>query len=348
MAMFHPGVGDPSGFENPYKDGRPNWSLQNKTRIAGPQGKLGTGMVVLPPNTSPYAQPESQKDQLGHGRKHFGHHLANTLTEQELRGVNVPEHLVSGHDVALRHQGRRYMQPNECTDPKDGGVWEPVGRKYPTLERLDFPSGVRVVDKIPREPMKIDIWPDTITVRDAFKPGGLKMFAGKRSTNTEAFPGAQGYVPPQLLDAKGTQIDYSSVAQGGPFGRKMLHANEPNQMPDAVVATLKADRTHRSMAKLREGEDGRRAAARTPQGFAAAWINAEPAARPAPPNPFSAQMSRALDRSGSFSVPAPPSRRASVRPETTGPTSFKLQGKGQYEQPLKAATAWTFMGGYRP
>ena len=78
MATYHPGVGDPSGFENPYKDGRSNWSLQvrpltpppppsaaaanshyaeefllhllipplpapqNKVRIAGPQGRLST------------------------------------------------------------------------------------------------------------------------------------------------------------------------------------------------------------------------------------------------------------------------------------------------------------------
>ena len=30
------------------------------------------------------------------------------------------------------------------------------------------------------------------------------------------------------------------------------------------------------------------------------------------------------------------------------PRPVQLQGKGQYEQPLKAATNWTFMGGYRP
>jgi len=191
-------------------------------------------------------------------------------------------------------------------------------------------------------------------VRDEFKPGGLKMFAGRRATNTEAFPGARGYVEPQAHDAAGNRIDYSSVAQGGPFGRKMLHANEqvpacvrrrPRaaaarggrrgdrgrvQVPAPAVERLHPDRTQRALAKAREGDEGRRAALRTPQGFAAAWRDAPPPARAAPPSraapptPFS-QGSHPLpseplprapslqperSRSAAFAVPAPPSRSA--------------------------------------
>jgi hypothetical protein len=40
MAMNHPGVGDPLGGDNPYADGRPNWSLQSKARGQRPADNL--------------------------------------------------------------------------------------------------------------------------------------------------------------------------------------------------------------------------------------------------------------------------------------------------------------------
>jgi len=41
-----------------------------------------------------------------------------------------------------------------------------VARKYPKVERVEWHSGVRVVERPARAPLKIDIWPSTITVRD--------------------------------------------------------------------------------------------------------------------------------------------------------------------------------------
>ena len=45
---------------------------------------------MLAPRESPYAQIET-KDELGRGRKHYGHHLANTIKEQEPRQVLLPK-----------------------------------------------------------------------------------------------------------------------------------------------------------------------------------------------------------------------------------------------------------------
>jgi hypothetical protein len=135
--------------------------------------------------------------------------------------LGIPDHVRSGFDRPDKKTGRQPPPKKEPKfDPKDGGVWEPVRREYPKVIKTEHMQGTKVVDRPKRETRPVDIWPDTITVRDQFKPGGLKMFEGKRSTNVTAFPGSIGYIPPD------PKIDYSSVQQGGPFGFKLLHKNE--------------------------------------------------------------------------------------------------------------------------
>jgi hypothetical protein len=54
-------------------------------------------------------------------------------------------------------------------------------RQYPKVPRVDYGNGVKIVDKPVNKDRPVDIWPATITVKDAFKPGGLRMFEGKRN-----------------------------------------------------------------------------------------------------------------------------------------------------------------------
>jgi hypothetical protein len=56
-------------------------------------------------------------------------------------------------------------------------------RQYPKVPRVDYGNGVKIVDKPVNKDRPVDIWPATITVKDAFKPGGLRMFEGKRNTD---------------------------------------------------------------------------------------------------------------------------------------------------------------------
>lgn len=135
--------------------------------------------------------------------------------------AGIPEYVRSGFDRPEKRTGRQPPPKKEAKfDPKDGGVWEPVRREYPKVVKVEHEQGTKVVDRPRRETRPVDIWPDTITVRDQFQPGGVRIFAGKRTTNTTAFPGAIGYTPPD------PKIDYSSVQHGGPFGFKLLHRNE--------------------------------------------------------------------------------------------------------------------------
>lgn len=238
MASFKPGIGDPLGFDNPYRDGRPNWNLQTKKRVFGPSDSLTGTMQIQEPRPSPYATEFLDKytrtDRLettAKGRHHFAHHLAVTTNEFKDRGVGVPDHLVSGWDRPDRAQGRASVAPRKYDDPKDGGVWEPVARQYPKVPKVDRIGGTKIIAREPAHGRDVDIWPCTLTVKDYFKPGGLKMFEGKRATNTAAFPGAIGYEPPKTYDDQGRMMDYSSVKEGGPFGKKMVHDNSPKAVP---------------------------------------------------------------------------------------------------------------------
>uniref|UniRef100_A0A7S4H931 Uncharacterized protein n=3 Tax=Guillardia theta TaxID=55529 RepID=A0A7S4H931_GUITH len=246
MASFRPGVGDPLSSENPFSDGRPNWRLQTKTRTCKPPDMLGTGLQVDQPKVSPYTtefsdlyknhQASTQlvvKKQM----RHFDHHLVQTTKEIPVGGLQVPEHLISGEDRIRPPGGRKVLAPNVKFNPNDGGVWEPRRREYPELSKRSSNSGVKIVGKPEKIDRHVDIWPADLTVRDQFKPGGLKIFQNKRSTNTEAFPGAIGYKPPLLYDEEGQMVDYSSVKMGGVFGRKRLHGNEPLKLDEVSFSS---------------------------------------------------------------------------------------------------------------
>mmetsp|Transcript_33131 Transcript_33131/g.53388 ORF Transcript_33131/g.53388 Transcript_33131/m.53388 type:complete len:242 (-) Transcript_33131:11-736(-) len=238
MAMAHPGVGDPLGFDNPYSDGRPNWNLQSKARIRGPSDNLSSNGQVKAEMTSGYGndmarthtQPSRSNEQKG--MRHYDEHLARTTRERQERGINMPVHFSSGYERADRPIGRHPVDSVKHLDPKDGGVWEPVQRQYPKVPRVDYGNGVKITAKPINNDRPVDIWPASITVRDTFKPGGLRIFEGKRQTNKNAFPNAMGYTPPRNYTSNGTRIDYSSVDEGGPFGIKKLHNNSPLPLPD--------------------------------------------------------------------------------------------------------------------
>lgn len=139
---------------------------------------------------SPYATdfPEKYKVQLPRhqeekGMRHFDKHLARTTKEQQPGGIAVPEHLSSGYLRPDRPTGRLPIEPAQHHNPKDGGIWEPVQRQYPKVPRVCFGNGVKIVDKPVNKDRPVDIWPATITVKDPFKPGGLRMFEGKRNTD---------------------------------------------------------------------------------------------------------------------------------------------------------------------
>ena len=190
MACNHPGVGDPLGNGNPYADGRPNWNLQTKSRAHGPRDNIGSNWQVKDKLVSPYATdfPDKYKVDLPRqqeksGMRHFEGHLARTWKERQEGGVKVPEHLASGYLRADRTTGRRALEPFKHDDPKDGGIWNPVAREYPKVAKREVREGVGICAKPNREQRPVDIWPATITVKDPFKPGGLKMFSGKRNTD---------------------------------------------------------------------------------------------------------------------------------------------------------------------
>mmetsp|Transcript_5075 Transcript_5075/g.12002 ORF Transcript_5075/g.12002 Transcript_5075/m.12002 type:complete len:309 (-) Transcript_5075:1614-2540(-) len=261
MASFRPGVGDPLSSLNPFSDGRPNWRLQGKTRACKPPDMLGTGLQVDAPKISPYTSEFSDLYKINQKAseiavkrqmRHFDHHLAQTTNEIPLGGLHVPEHLISGEDNIRPPGGRKFLNQAVKFNPKDGGVWEPKRREYPELSRRSSNSGVKIVGKPQRTERPVDIWPADLTVRDQFKPGGLKIFQNKRSTNTEAFPGAIGYNPPLLHDEEGQMVDYSSVKMGGIFGRKRLHGNEPLKLNEDTSATFFPDRTALTRSKKLE------------------------------------------------------------------------------------------------
>jgi len=171
----------------------------------------------------------------------------------------VPDHLSSGYQRPDRPTGRFPIQPAQHYDPKDGGIWEPVQRQYPKVPRVDYGNGVKIVDKPVNKDRPVDIWPATITVKDPFKPGGLRMFEGKRNTDVNAFPGAIGYTPPRNVDDDGNRIDYSSVDQGGPFGVKKLHRNSPVALPDGYQERYRPDTTSKSKTLGEVGERNKKA-----------------------------------------------------------------------------------------
>lgn len=239
--------------------------------------------------------------------------------------AGIPDHLHSGFDRPDRRTGRQAPPKNQAKyDPKDGGVWEPVKREYPKVARVEHATGCKIVDKPKRETRPVDIWPDTITVRDTFAPGGVKIFPGKRATNTSAFPGALGYAPPD------PKIDYSSVQHGGPFGYKLVHNNERVYVGDG--ATFRVDRT----ARQREASpvvSHHQSAPPTPLG--------EIAKIPPAPMPASRGSSRGLYGDGRRGTPAHHAAEEVLRPYT-------IVKKGEYEQGLKPASNWTFLNSYRP
>eukprot|EP00802_Teleaulax_amphioxeia_P013394 Tamp_13445.p1 GENE.Tamp_13445~~Tamp_13445.p1 ORF type:complete len:396 (-),score=36.69 Tamp_13445:429-1616(-) len=262
MAVNHPGVGDPLGADNPYADGRPNWNLQSKARrVPGPADNLGSNWQVKAHLKSPYATdyPEVYKKtvprpQEEKGMRHFESHLARTTREREEGGIGTCDHLRSGYDKPDRPTGRFPVQAAKREDPKDGGIWEPVKRQYPKVPRVDYGNGVRIVNKPAVANRPVDIWPATITVRDDFKPGGVKIFAGKRQTDKDAFPSAIGYTPPRNFDENGRRIDYSSVEMGGQFGTKLLHHNQAVPLPDHYQDRYLPDRTSKSKTLGELGE----------------------------------------------------------------------------------------------
>ena len=231
------------------KNGSSNWEVK------GPAG--------YPPIKSPYATdyPEAYKKTLPRaledkGMRHFegNPHLARTTAERQEGGIGPVIHLLSGYDQAQRPTGRLPVQAAKHDDPKDGGIWEPVKRVYPSVPRVDYGNGVRICDRPKVAKRLVDIWPATITVRDDFKPGGTKQFEGKRNTDKNAFPSAIGYSPPKNYDENGRRIDYSSVEQGGPFGVKMLHSNSPVPLPDAYQDRYLPDKTSKSKTLGELGE----------------------------------------------------------------------------------------------
>jgi len=66
--------------------------------------------------------------------------------------------------------------------------------QYPKVPRVDYGNGVKITAKPINNDRPVDIWPASITVRDTFKPGGLRIFEGKRQTNKVASPSLLVYL----------------------------------------------------------------------------------------------------------------------------------------------------------
>ena len=311
MAMNHPGVGDPLGVSNPYADGRPNWNLQSKSHAQGPPDHLRSGAVGVVGSQalrSPFAQDFPDKyvvpcprEPERQGMKHFDSHLARTTRERVEGGLGIPNTIRSGYDRPERGTGRRPLEPVQHWDPKDGGIWAPVKREYPKVPRREVHEGVHICERPVNKDRPVDIWPATITVQDPFKPGGLKMFPGKRNTDKDAFPNAIGYTPPD------PKIDYSTVENGGPFGVKKLHKNEPVPLPEGYQARYLADSTTKSKSLAELGESNK----------ALAHATSGPQTRHGdifPFRPSSAARRRAAEQAWGAKPPSQPSSRQASRP----------------------------------
>uniref|UniRef100_A0A7S4H8V4 Uncharacterized protein n=1 Tax=Guillardia theta TaxID=55529 RepID=A0A7S4H8V4_GUITH len=364
MASFRPGVGDPLSSENPFSDGRPNWRLQTKTRTCKPPDMLGTGLQVDQPKVSPYTtefsdlyknhQASTQlvvKKQM----RHFDHHLVQTTKEIPVGGLQVPEHLISGEDRIRPPGGRKVLAPNVKFNPNDGGVWEPRRREYPELSKRSSNSGVKIVGKPEKIDRHVDIWPADLTVRDQFKPGGLKIFQNKRSTNTEAFPGAIGYKPPLLYDEEGQMVDYSSVKMGGVFGRKRLHGNEPLKLDEERSATFFPDRTVLTRSKKAETSLANTLATEKVFPFrpdlphARREVSHMKVEKQKDRGAVQAPESQPVVRERTIVVPPPPQTYSQqLTGLQTQIKKFSPREKLKYEFPLAPTTSWTFVGGYRP
>ena len=328
MAMNHPGVGDPLGVSNPYADGRPNWNLQSKSHAQGPPDHLRSGAVGVVGSQalrSPFAQDFPDKyvvpcprEPERQGMKHFDSHLARTTRERVEGGLGIPNTIRSGYDRPERGTGRRPLEPVQHWDPKDGGIWAPVKREYPKVPRREVHEGVHICERPVNKDRPVDIWPATITVQDPFKPGGLKMFPGKRNTDKDAFPNAIGYTPPD------PKIDYSTVENGGPFGVKKLHKNEPVPLPEGYQARYLADSTTKSKSLAELGESNK----------ALAHATSGPQTRHGdifPFRPSSAARRRAAEQAWGAKPPSQPSSRQASRPpsERGGGTPFSAAGATQ-------------------
>lgn len=362
MSAFKPGVGDPLGnFDNMYCDGKPNWNLQTKSRVNGPTNTLGNNLTVQQPQENPYKKRFPQQYQWSRqeeqrGRKHYDSHLQLSEKEVVQRGCGIPQHIRSGNEVPDKKTGRGPAPSfDKRIDPKNGGMWEPVRREYPKVSRIEHQGGCKIVDKPVKPETLVDIWPATISVRDKFLPGGLKMFEGKRATNKEAFPGAMGYEQPRMVDDRGNKIDYSSVQYGGPFGYKLMHANEPMHLAQGVSASWKVDRTAKYEDVSRMPSPANSAALRGM--IVGGDMSASTASKPHIPAIHltatggvggSRRGSAAVSQLGGSLRDLFERDQVMSRGTKKEPVAYLLKNKAQYEQPLVSSTNWTFLGSYRP